>query len=122
MENKKPIKTLDELSRELTSEHGAICEGVRYRIDSDGNLRFFRDEGWILSHHSYLEGFLLATKEWFYYEVPKKVERRIFSGFVRSDIVESSQSAQAIIVQKNLDKVFNIRARVIIEREVDDGN
>lgn len=73
----KPIKTLDELKKELMSENGAVfLERFRYRLINN-HLHIFSivENTWRYSGSDSNHGFLFEIGKWFYYEKPKKIAR-----------------------------------------------
>ena len=80
----KPIKTLDELKKELMSKHGAVyITKERFRLnDFDLEIYLKKDKAWRRCHSQRNHGFLWNSENWYYYEKPKKIVKEEIDGFV----------------------------------------
>ena len=122
----KPIKTLDELKKELMSEHGAIKGTQRFRIN-EMHLENFRENYWTSGVGVFNHGFLLDLENWYYYEKPKKIVKESFEGFVSErDFQEFKEDIGAyhlrFFERRRSENCFrdSVKAKLIIEREVDE--
>ena len=116
----KPIKTLDELKKELMSEHGAVYKAIRFRLETF-NLQCFsvKRNGWV-SENQWSHFIIFDLENWCYYEKPKKIVKEEIEGFVDSTLVENYKYTGVLVMHTATDRVFKTKAKLIVEREVEE--